>query len=246
LREGDTNALSLFFSYTHEGAVLQEPEIGKLLKIPVWEFAPSDLKGMRGYVYSQAIKYGAKGDKLRLLEELCEVLYSAQEPSTVAYAKTRLVPIQQKYPKYLAINWFAPDGKPAVRVLDKLFLDSSSTALMYGSCKAMRDSYGVRAKKTKESAGVDWKAFMQSLRVLTEMIQLYETGKIVYPLHNAEFLTNVKRGNIDIKEAQTVLDSMLKKVEELEIAQVNKNGTRHPETLDREIISMYGVCENQL
>jgi predicted nucleotidyltransferase len=246
LKQGDTNALSLFFSHTYEGATYGTAEIENLLKVPVWEFAPADLKGMRGYVYSQAIKYGAKGDKLRLLEELCEVLYSVQEPSTVAYAKTRLVPIQQKYPKYLIINDFAPDGKPAVRILDKLFLDSSPTAWMYGSCKAMRDSYGVRAKSAKESAGVDWKAFMQSLRVLTEMIQLYETGKIVYPLHNAEFLTKVKKGNIDIEEAQAVLDSMLKKVEELETAQVALNLPRHPERLDDKVVDYYRLRKSSL
>jgi hypothetical protein len=244
LKQGDTNALSLFFSHTYEGATYVKAEIENLLRIPVWEFAPADLKGMRGYVYSQAVKYGAKGDKLRLLEELCEVLYSVQEPVTVAYAKTVLAPIQQKYPRYLVINDFAPDGKPAVRVLDKLFLDSSPTAWMYGSCKAMRDSYGVRAKTAKESAGIDWKAFMQSLRVLTEMMQLYETGKIVYPLHNAEFLTKVKRGNINIEEAQAVLDSMLKKVEELETTQVALNLPRHPEKLDDEITALYGLRQS--
>jgi predicted nucleotidyltransferase len=63
LHSGDTNATDLYFATTHPKGVWLETNELKIFRsnYAAKDFLPKDLKGMRGYVRSQALKYGAKG-----------------------------------------------------------------------------------------------------------------------------------------------------------------------------------------
>jgi predicted nucleotidyltransferase len=53
-------------------------------------------------------------------------------------------------------------------------------------------SYGKRAEAAASNNGVDWKAISHCIRVLLQVEELLTSGKIIFPLKDAEFIKSIK------------------------------------------------------
>ena len=78
------------------------------------------------------------------------------------------------------------------------------------------DRYGDRARLAQANEGIDWKAVSHAFRAGYQLLEIYRTGDLKYPLKSALFLKSVKLGekhyiNDGIQE---MLDTMLHEVEE--------------------------------
>ena len=67
----------------------------------------------------------------------------------------------------------------------------------YNVVSRFYENYGERAKKAATNEGIDWKAVSHAIRVAYEMIELYETGTITFPLKEREYIKVVKHGKLD-------------------------------------------------
>ena len=234
LEKGDLNAISLLFSYTHPGAVL-EAELGFLewLKnLDHTRLLSRKLSGMVGYVASQAVKYTDKGKHFQVVRLAHELLGGAPETAKVqdalevllARAERDLFPGWQDYlfvekaPSSLA----RADGEFwHLAVLDKRYDLTASARWAAQSLKPLLERYGNRAREASER-GVDFKAFSHSLRVLEEVRLLHTFGRLEYP-HQPEFarfLTEVKTGVHPFEFLVEKLESLLLETEKAALGTV--------------------------
>jgi hypothetical protein len=95
-------------------------------------------------------------------------------------------------------------------LLEKMFDFTATTAWALAPLQEVEARYGKRAKLALE-AGVDFKAFSHSLRVLEEIRLLHSFGRIVYP-HTGDFaklMLDAKMGKLEYGVLVEALDQKL-------------------------------------
>lgn len=249
LAVGDTNAIDLYFATTHpEGVWLDSPQVRRFFETcPARAILPRNLKGMRGFARSQAIKYGAKGDHYRIAKTVLEAANRYAGTSQEAKVGTfwaELSPTPEfrdllhRFPDRLGLTQ-APDGYQVVMVLDKLFHLEAPLSLMQRSLEGVVASYGQRAILSGVK-GADWKAMSHSLRVLEEVTELHTTGGVVFPLAGAHLLRQVKLGEI---EQATVLQMLEEREKEASQAEQKSLLLERPDQqlLEQALLGAYGL-----
>lgn len=80
LRKGDTNAIDVLYSFTHEDCVIYMNHlIIEMLNSPLRFFDISNMRGLLGYIVSQANKYNLRGSNYKKLSEVRDLLYEIVE-----------------------------------------------------------------------------------------------------------------------------------------------------------------------
>jgi hypothetical protein len=73
--------------------------------------------------------------------------------------------------------------------------------------------YGQRARRAESHAGIDWKALSHAVRVGREAVELFSTGRIVFPLPYADHLVRIKRGELAYETVADEIERLLEAVE---------------------------------
>jgi hypothetical protein len=225
LRKADMNAISLLFSWTHPQAVFAATTVRQqrfaqaLAELEPTRVLSRNLSGMMGYVYSQAMRYSEKGKHykalavaLAVLQEVPAAKMHDAAPEILARAVATLGDAAKKM-IYLGQN---RNNQPQIHILEKVFDLGVDVAWALPPLQALYDQYGARARAASLAQGVDFKAFSHSFRVLDEIASLHQTGRIRYPLHNAEFLRDVKLGRFEHGFLIDALDARFAEVQALE------------------------------
>lgn len=223
LQKGDQNAISLLFSWTHPGAVLQaDPRFLERLKsLEPGRLLSRKLNGMIGFVASQAVRYTDKGKHYRALKLMVDVLENAPLEAKI---QDTLQELFQRAPLELFEGW---ENMLYVRekeehshraegvfwilvVVGKMYDYNAGAKWALESLKPELNKYGKRALLASQS-GVDFKAFSHSLRVLEEIRVLHRTGTLEYPhpLEFAKYLTSVKLGEFGYEALVASLEERL-------------------------------------
>jgi hypothetical protein len=178
------------------------------------------MSGFVGYAQRQANVYGAKGVRLKEVQE------------TIAFLKEYFSPNEKlnaaPNPEY-EIQEFVKD-----KIHTKItYIESKGVNVFHFECcdrkvpltvlgkdaikiyQKVEDEYGNRARDAQTGEGIEWKSMAHAVRISYGAIELLETGKLTYPLKNAEFFKSVRRGEIDQKIIEIMLEENLTKVEKL-------------------------------
>ena len=214
--KADTNALDLLFSlrtradhqWKYEGLVYNVPQE---MEYPVrFIYNNRDklintnkLESPITYAFKQATKYGLKGERLKVLEDILQLCKEYQSYDF------------QDIPLYEFIEW-ADEAMPwddkhlKVDILDnkgkkERYLFVCGVQHQFNlSLKAFterieekidKEYTSERTKKSKD--GNDWKALSHAIRVLVEVQELLETGDIKFPLKNKDFIKDIKLGKVN-------------------------------------------------
>lgn len=214
--KADTNALDLLFSlrtradhqWKYEGLVYN---VSQEMEYPVrFIYNNRDklintnkLESPITYAFKQATKYGLKGERLKVLEDILQLCKEYQSYDF------------QDIPLYEFIEW-ADEAMPwddkhlKVDILDNkgkkeryLFVCgvqhqfnlSLKTFTERIEEKIDKEYTSERTKKSKD--GNDWKALSHAIRVLVEVQELLETGDIKFPLKNKDFIKDIKLGKVN-------------------------------------------------
>ena len=162
------------------------------------KFYSKNMKAYVGYVKSQAMKYGMKGDRLAELSSLMSHLDNIIDEG---YGRAQLgdhiiwtnLPVSE-----FIFKKYTDDHYPSLySVLDKKYQDTNTIEYLRSRLQDVWDGYGARAKTAMDNGGMDWKAIHHSLRVLYQVREIFENGDFSYPLKETEFLMKVKRGDAD-------------------------------------------------
>lgn len=178
------------------------------------KFYSQNMKAYIGYVKSQAMKYGLKGDKLAELKVAIEFLSGNIIKRDMKIASEE---IWSGLPEGAYLKKIIVQGEDIYyEVLGKKYSGTNTLGYVLKQLGRTWDSYGHRAKCAMENDGMDWKALHHALRVGYQIEHMAMYGDWEYPLPETEFLMRVKRGGASYKEEiAPELDRILESVPEM-------------------------------
>jgi len=179
------------------------------------KFYSKKMRAFVGYARSQAAKYGIKGDRIESARELKKFLSKWSKHTKLSAIWTYIGYLKLKHLHFK--EGVIRAGGESVRELiigGKIIQETVTVEYALEILNNFLDKYGKRAFLAEHNRGIDWKAISHSIRIATELKMLYQKNTIKFPLYNAEFLTQVKKGERDYKtEVAPVLDSLMEEIE---------------------------------
>ena len=168
------------------------------------------LHGYLGYIKVQTAKYGIKGSRLASMEKFKKYLLS-REPYEKLKRNWYGLPINEY--ATMVENLDNPNIK-MYECCGRKFPDTIRVQYALEVITKLCDNYGERARKARDNEGVDWKAVSHAFRAGYQLIEIYKTGDLIYPLESANYLREIKEGkfhyqNDNISEK---LENMLSEV----------------------------------
>jgi predicted nucleotidyltransferase len=226
-----------------------------LVTSPEWEFIQANrskfytqsMKSFLGYCKRQAAKYGIKGSRIDVIEQVKNYLLTVQkrhgesvklnqDPLTmmglegIALANTKTGHVQ-------VVDHFYKNDKRVDKVMlvvceSKYEFTMKVSDVIISLDKKLK-GYGNRAQLARENNGVDWKAISHAFRAGYQLQEIYTTGDLVFPLAEREFVLAIKQGKLPFNDVQVQLEELIESVEKLAFA------STFPEQADREFFEKY-------
>lgn len=234
--KGDTNAIDMLFAYTNKEAVI--------IKDPIWDelikntdqIITKNIKAYIGFCKGQAIKYSIKGEKLNNFNtffNICKEHYNDKNetgtPKTLVSVLLNVIGdfnIPKVGEERIKLNnifgdhcyLITADNKESfISISDVKFQLYDTVKTAYHKCKKVIESYGKRAETAANADGADMKALSHCIRVLFEVEELLTTGKITFPLKEAEFIKSIKFNTtaLTFKEIMEWIEKKIKYIDTL-------------------------------
>lgn len=201
--EGQTYALDMLFC----------PEQSTIISSPLWlkiqenrlKLISKQCKPILGYVTGQCAKYAMKGSRLDAVEKALEWAKSKDQLSKIGEVVDDFPEVSQVVDgenHIISQKDFHINCRVNGREVDQSFISVCGIKFDYKvKIKLMTDSltlflekFGSRSRDAKDNQGIDWKAVSHAVRLLFQTQELAETGNIVFPLKEREFILAVKQG----------------------------------------------------
>ena len=226
--KADTNALDLLFSMDSKHVPYYLPEhkdtdkefwsIMRRIHLNRDKLINTDrLESPITYALKQASKYSIKGNYVTLLDKLIQVSKELYDNGTCAYIEDLIPYLQNRLlvdGQMVSIDIIANKGKPTkyLRVLGVQHQTNLSISIFLDRLQSKLDTYSSRSLVACRDGGNDWKALSHALRILFEVKELMETGNIVFPCKQKEFLLRVKNGQVSREEVDSLFEEELSNV----------------------------------
>lgn len=234
---GETIALDMLHTPSNLVVKSDLPDVWKFIQDNRSHFYTTDMKSYLGYVRKQAAKYGVKGSRLADLRKVIDIIkdipewkYDDRPLQKGLNERWKVQDIQDKLPIGEFLEWTTfKDHKSGEQhfynVLGRKFQTTITIHEMKHSLIKLWDEYGERARKAEANEGIDWKALSHAYRAGIQLMEIYKTGDLVYPLEFSQSVLEIKKGNVPFKHVQQALEEVVDEVERL-ASQAAKNGMR--------------------
>lgn len=225
--DGETVALDML--HTPQSLVVKSdlPDVWKYIQDNRSRFYTTNMKSYLGYVRKQASKYGVKGSRLAVLRQ---ALKRSNEWGRYFDngAVIRLSHMKNVLPIGEFASWVETENEKTGKqtfynLLDRKFQDTLTNKEFNAILVKLEENYGERARKAEANEGIDWKALSHACRGGLQLLEIYKTGDLVYPLQDAPFILDVKLGKHTFKTVQEFLEDIVVQVEHAS-EQAAKNG----------------------
>lgn len=225
--DGETVALDML--HTPPSLVVKSdlPDVWKYIQDNRSRFYTTNMKSYLGYVRKQASKYGVKGSRLAILRQ---ALKRSNEWGQYFDngAVIRLSHMKNVLPVGEFASWVETENEKTGKqtfynLLDRKFQDTLTNKEFNAILVKLEENYGERARKAEANEGIDWKALSHACRGGLQLLEIYKTGDLVYPLQDAPFILDVKLGKHTFKTVQEFLEDIVDQVEQAS-EQAAKNG----------------------
>lgn len=225
--DGETVALDML--HTPPSLVVKSdlPDVWKYIQDNRSRFYTTNMKSYLGYVRKQASKYGIKGSRLAVLRQ---ALKRSNEWGQYFDngAVIRLSHMKNVLPIGEFASWIETENEKTGKqtfynLLDRKFQDTLTNKEFNAILVKLEENYGERARKAEANEGIDWKALSHACRGGLQLLEIYKTGDLVYPLQDAPFILDVKLGKHTFKTVQEFLEDIVDQVEHA-AEQAAKNG----------------------
>jgi hypothetical protein len=211
LSEGQTVSLDMLFV----------PKKHLVLTSPIWEeiqrhkdkILHSQYNSFVGYARTQANRYGIRGSRVAEVRGFVDLLKSFN-------------PYEQLRDNHFKIVAFCADKEHTSFFADKI----NPSVYLYECCdrKAqdrmkVKDAlqifekvlaeYGNRSLMAEKNEGVDWKSLQHAIRILNQSKELLLTGNIEFPRPNADFLLQIRKGELPYKQVAELIENGIEELE---------------------------------
>jgi hypothetical protein len=211
-------------------------------------FYSKNLKAFVSYARKQAAKYGLKGTRIDAAQKVVDFMkaeiFAVNEHRGLGEEVT-LADVWEDLPQGEHIHKLEPvllNGLRMYQVCGKKFQETAKLSYVVPIMLNFLEQYGHRAKLAQENKGVDWKAMSHATRAAFQVLSLFTTGDITFPLPQANYLRAVKEGKYDFTtKVLPLLEAYMKMCEHA------SESTDLPEEVDREqidklLIEIVGGC----
>jgi len=218
LAEGQSVAIDMLFA--PESAFTQEPHpIWREIQAQSGRLLSTRATAFVRYCRQQANRFGIKGSRVGAARKALEMLAAAEArlgtTAKVLELATGLGALVGTTEHVAVVSLPEPNGAmaPYLEVCDKKIPFTASLKTAREVVERLVGDYGKRALEAERNQGVDWKALSHAVRVGREAIELFETGRIVFPLGCADHLRRIKRGELAYQAVATEIEALLEQVE---------------------------------
>jgi len=207
--EGQTVALDMLFA--PKSFLIKTSSVWERIIYDREKFLSKNLSAFIGYAQRQASKYGLKGSRLAEIKNVIETL-------VLFHGNKKIISIWENLPEGNHVNKFGPDktGMMIYNVCGRRFQSTATVEYVKNILEKIYDSYGERAKQAEQNKGIDWKAVSHAMRAAYEVEELLQYGTITFPLEKADFLLKIKKGELDFKQVQNLLEFKIDTIERLQ------------------------------
>lgn len=227
-----------FFNLAYSGntssiEMLNIPKDFTLEEKSVWDkirkrkrvFYSKKIYSFVGYCINQMNVYSLKGEKLRFLKDLISFFESKQKD-------TRLVDVWNEFSfsEFIKEVETSPNGVRQIKFMDKIFPETCSIEYVLTNLKNHRKKYGSRSSIAMKNQGIDWSAISHAYRVISEVIEICETGEIQFPVKERKLILEIKNGMHNFSKIETLIS------ESVERAKIAINKSDFPDSPDRELV----------
>jgi len=194
--------------------LLETSDLWKFLRANRSKFYSKNLAGYLGYIRKQTAKYCVKGSRLSAMKEVIGVIQGTVfEPR-----QPKMIDVWNDLPinEYCYMEKNKRSQEEQYTVCGKSLQPTMATDYATSIIQKMYDRYGNRAKMGESNEGIDWKAISHAFRAGYQLKEIYETGDLIYPLKDAQFIKDVKYGKYHFKNDNIgeKLDSILDDINE--------------------------------
>jgi predicted nucleotidyltransferase len=172
------------------------------------------------YARRQADQYGVKGERAAAARSTLVVLTQAVAvygtQARLDAIQADLLALTQSTPHTALIDIEVQENR-TVRHLEVCGRKAPFSATIHAArtmAERLVASYGDRTAAAERQHGVDWKALSHAVRVGREAIELFTTGRLVFPLACAPHLLAIKLGQVAHAAVTAEIETMLAEVEQ--------------------------------
>jgi|WetSurMetagenome_2_1015567.scaffolds.fasta_scaffold01476_18 hypothetical protein len=259
LSSGETISADMLFAPSYLGAVIYVDEEFQQIFDNIDKLIAGDRLDKNPYLryaYSQAVKYGIKGNRYEVIQKVLKTAKSLYEnafehhPGSVMYLK--LVEYldelakageNNKYCFVTDIEVHKNQRVPGLYLAGKMHQGTIKLSEFIERAQSLLNDYGHRAKLAAQADGNDWKALSHAVRAVCQLNELLRTGKIKFPRAEAQRLLDIKQGKISFEEVKEIIENNIKFFDEAIQVSVAKTYRWRQTFVDEFIFSFYEFCE---
>jgi len=188
-------------------------------------FYTSEMNALVGYARKQAAKYGLRGSRLNAADSFLKLLKSV-DPEQRMSTIWKELPVSE----HCQHMEYDPDqnGIYHYNFCGKIVQSTAKVCYVIDMVEKFIDQYGHRAKLARQNLGVDWKAISHAIRAAYQLIEIYCTGDLHFPLSSKVYIKRVKSGVLDFGEVIAHLEELMEIVERL------SETSTYPKAVDKE------------
>lgn len=214
LSAGQTVAIDMLFA--PETAMTRPPSsLWRDIQANAHRFVSRRASAFVRYCRQQANKYGIKGSRVAAARSALVLIQAAEDQHGTAARLGKIDSALARFAaetQHIALVDAELRGGVVVRQLEVC----GRTIPLTSSIKTAREivqrlvaAYGQRTRQAERHEGVDWKALSHAVRVGREAVELFGTGRIVFPLPYADHLMRIKRGAIPYTVVADEIEQLL-------------------------------------
>ena len=217
LPAGDTGALDVLFSPSHEACTLyRDPILDNVFTNSLRLMDTGNGRAYAEYSLGQAKKYGIKGSRVGALKAVRSWLQThCPNPHPDLRLSEYLDDLAASCTDDRFCSVVTVHDDRALQLCGKLHMSSIRMEEFIRRVEVDMSRYGARAEEAERNQGLDFKALSHALRALDQMEELLQTGKIIFPLSTRERLIAVKEGRYSWREVEPQILERLAAVDAL-------------------------------
>jgi hypothetical protein len=171
------------------------------------------------YCRQQANKYGIKGSRVAAARKVLAALSTAQtrlgNTTKLELIAAQLADLAAATAHVALVDLPSSGDRPVrhLEVCDRKISFSASLKMGREIAERLVNEYRQRALQAERNEGVDWKALSHAVRIGREALELFQSGRITFPLPYADHILGIKRGLVPYKTVATEIEQLLEEVE---------------------------------
>ncbi|MEA1675995.1 DNA polymerase beta superfamily protein [Nitrospirillum sp. BR 11163] len=216
--EGQPVAFDMLFA--PEAAMMRAPSpLWREIQANSHRLVSRQAKSFLRYGRQQATKFSLRGARVITAQRGLAVLEAAEATygalARLGEARADLTDYVANVQDAALLDLASANGQPLthLEVCGKRVPFSASIRTAREIVQRLVADYGQRALLAARNDGVDWKGMSHAVRIGREALELFDTGRIVFPLAYAPEILAIKRGERSYDAVAAAIEALLAEVE---------------------------------